>query len=238
MNFECRYKLPASQPDLQWWFHSSACNPECRTVINNKSGQTNFAQPLPSWLRSTKSKHKPNITSLERKGITHRKNPTKGCPPTHSPYPKYTSQQKAVFPRACTFEQVLLLCGLARCKAATRRAHSITGNLPSCAWQGDAKGLSSPAQDHGTDTWKCLWQPGEIALFFFFLAEEDLQCRLTNYSFIYSFALWDPDGGSGLLRGTRCEDMQGREQLAPQRACNLHNRQEPRVEGSWAGRIQ
>lgn len=174
MNFECRYKLPASQPDLQWWFHSSACNPECRTVINNKSGQTNFAQPLPSWLRSTKSKHKPNITSLERKGITHRKNPTKGCPLTHSPYPKYTNQQKAVFPRACTFEQVLLLCGLARCKAATRRAHSITGNLPSCAWQGDAQGLSSPAQDHGTDTWKCLWQPGEIALFFFFFLQKKI----------------------------------------------------------------
>lgn len=134
MNFECRYKLPASQPDLQWWFHFSTCNPECRIVINNKSGQTNFAQPLPSWSRSTKSKHKPNITSLERKGITHRKNPTKGCPTTHSPYTKYTNQQKAAFSRACTFEQVLLLCGLARCKAATRRAHSSTGNLPSRAW--------------------------------------------------------------------------------------------------------
>lgn len=61
---------------------------------------------------------------------------------------------------------------------------------------------------------------------FIFLAGEHLQSRLTNYSFICLFVLGDPDAESGLLHDTHCEDMQGREQPAPQRARNLHNRQE------------
>jgi len=35
-----------------------------------------------------------------------------------------------------------------------------------------------------------------------------------------------PQSRIRVLHGTHCEDMQGREQLVPQRACNLHNRQE------------
>lgn len=181
MNFECRYKLPAPQPDLQWWFHFSVCNPECWFVINNKSMQTNFAHPLPSWLWGTKSKHEPNITFLERKGIIYRKNPIKGRTPS-SPHTKNNIPQKAAFPIAQPFPASRsVLRGTARCRAATRRAHISAANIPSCAWKLDAP-LSSPEESYDTDTWKCLWQPGEIALFF--LAEEDLQSGLTNYSFI------------------------------------------------------
>lgn len=165
MNFECRYKLPASEPELQWWFHFSVCNPECRIVINNKSRQTNFAQPLLSWLWGTESNHKPNITFLERKGIIHRKNLIKSLLPS-SPHTKNNIPQKAAFPIARLFRTSrLALHGTARCRAATCRAHISAANIPSCAWKLDVP-LSLPEESYDTDTWKCLWQPGEIGLFF------------------------------------------------------------------------
>lgn len=165
--------------NLQCGFHFSICNLECRFVINNKYGQTNFAQHLPSPLRGTKSKHKANVTFLER--IILGKNPIKGRP-LSSPHTKNNIPQKAAFPTAGPFPTSrLVLCGTARCRAATRRAHISSANIPPCAGKLDAP-LSLPEESCDTDTWKCLWQPGEIALFF--LAKEDLQSRLTNNSFI------------------------------------------------------
>lgn len=110
-----------------------------------------------------KSKHKPNITFLER--IIHRKNPIKGRP-LSSPHTKNNIPQIAAFPTAGPFPTSrLVLCGTARCRAATRRAHISSANIPPCAGKLDAP-LSLPEESCDTDTWKCLWQPGEIALFF------------------------------------------------------------------------